>query len=103
LIEQIKDILQGETSKSKAEFYDKLFTKLNRINTRFLLNLAWELCKAYRKQAEPFCEIKDGIDKEHHKKGVMLCSKALEYYNWASTQRQNHPEFKSDQKFNDLK
>lgn len=100
-MEQLKGILGDETSKEKADYMDKLFVKLNRINTYFMIHLAWQLCKCYYKQAEPFTEISEN---SNFKKGVALNSKALEYYNWAVSTRQNsHPEFKSDSKFSELK
>jgi hypothetical protein len=40
-MEQLKGILKDETSKDKADYMDKLFVKLNRNNTNFMIQLAW--------------------------------------------------------------
>lgn len=73
-MEHLKEIMKQETSKDKSDYMEKIFAKLNKVNTSLMLRLAWALAKAYYKQAIEYTECEES--KRDHKKGMSLNKKA---------------------------
>lgn len=43
-------IFSGEPSKTKADYFEKIFVSMNKANVDLVMRLAWNIMKAYHKR-----------------------------------------------------
>jgi hypothetical protein len=72
----LEDILLGETSATKSDYYERFFQKSNPENADFLLRISYRLSDSLLKQ----CASK--IDTKNYKEAHQLINKAGQYFSY---------------------